>query len=71
MTSKAPKMPEVAKPVPIPQTDSPEMVAVQQKNRADMANQEGTQSSLLTGTTGVQNDSNTTKKKLGLGSISY
>ena len=70
---KTPKIstPEVAKPIPIPQTDSPEMAAVQQGIRKDQAEQEGSASSLLTGSKGDITESGTQKKKLGLGSIAY
>ena len=70
---KTPKIstPEVAKPIPIPQTDSPEMISVQQSNRKAMEDQEGSASSLLTGSKGDLSPSGTEKKKLGFGSIAY
>jgi hypothetical protein len=70
---KSPKVntPKVADPIPVPQTDSPEMASVQQAARKGMENQEGAANSLLTGGQGDMTDSGTQKKKLGSGSIAY
>lgn len=70
MKAKSPKTPKIAEPIPVPQTDSAELVDVQRRTRVDAAEREGARASLLTpgGARGVTGG-DTQRKRLGYGAI--
>lgn len=71
MKAKSPKMPEIAQAVPVPQLDSPELIDVRRKVRADAAGREGARASLLTpgGASGVSGGGGTKRRTLGYGAV--
>jgi hypothetical protein len=71
MKSKTPKAPEVAAPVPVPQTDDPALIDVKRRVRTSAQDREGARASLLTpgGASGVGSSGGTKRKTLGYGGM--
>lgn len=70
MKSKAPKAPEVAAPVPVPQPDDPALIDTRRRVRTTAEGREGSSASLLTPGRGRGVGGGDTKRKqLGYGAL--